>query len=276
MNKDFLKQQWLAKEKIAHIHGWDFSHILGRYEEENDLPWDYEELVRKYLKPEHVLLDLDTGGGEFLLSLHHPFGKTSATEAYPPNVLLCQETIKPLGIDFREANAGATLPFSSNSFDVIINRHGDFNVAEVYRVRKINSPDLEVDLVSASADSLPFNDESFDTVVSTFTLSSVQHLEKVLAEIFRVLKPDGQFIFLEHRKSKNKLIIILQNVFNPIYNRFAYGCNINRKYQKQLIDCGFSLLTFNIEKAPIYPRLLTGYIYWGVAKKQLNKEEQYG
>ena len=43
---------------------------------------------------------LDTGGGEFLLSLHHPFQNTSATEGYPPNVQLCKETLLPLGIDF--------------------------------------------------------------------------------------------------------------------------------------------------------------------------------
>lgn len=138
MNKDLLRQQWLEEEKVAHIHGWDFSHIYGRYEEENDLPWNYEKLVKNYLKPEHHLLDLDTGGGEFLLSLHHPFSNTSATEAYPPNVLLCQEALAPLGIEFREANAGGPLPFASNSFDVVINRHGDFNVAELYRVLKPN------------------------------------------------------------------------------------------------------------------------------------------
>lgn len=138
MNKELLRRQWLEEEKIAHIHGWDFSHIHGKYEEENDLPWDYETLVRKYLMPEHDLLDLDTGGGEFLLSLHHPFCNTSATEAYPPNVLLCKEIFEPLGIEFREANAGGTLPFSSDSFDMVINRHGDFNVAELYRVLKPN------------------------------------------------------------------------------------------------------------------------------------------
>lgn len=136
MNKILLKQQWLEEEKAAHIHGWDFSHIHGRYEEENDLPWDYEKLVRQYLKPAQDLLDLDTGGGEFLLSLNHPFCKTSATEAYPPNVLLCRETIKPLGIDFREADANGPLPFAANSFDIVINRHGDFNIAELYRVLK--------------------------------------------------------------------------------------------------------------------------------------------
>lgn len=136
MNKSLLKQQWLEEEKGAHIHGWDFSHIHGRYVEENDLPWDYEEVVKKYLKPEHDLLDLDTGGGEFLLSLHYPFCNTSATEGYPPNVSLCLENLTPLGIKFREANAGGTLPFTTNSFDVVINRHGDFNVTELYRVLK--------------------------------------------------------------------------------------------------------------------------------------------
>ena len=138
MNKDLLRQQWLEEEKVAHIHGWDFSHIHGRCEEENDLPWDYEKLVKNYLKPEHDLLDLDTGGGEFLLSLHHPFSNTSATEAYPPNVKLCKKTFEPLGIEFREANAGGALPFAGNSFDVVINRHGDFNASELYRVLKPN------------------------------------------------------------------------------------------------------------------------------------------
>ena len=48
MNREKLKVQWKQEEAQAHIHGWDFSHIDGRYEEENDLPWNYELLVRKY------------------------------------------------------------------------------------------------------------------------------------------------------------------------------------------------------------------------------------
>ena len=41
MNKEQLLSEWLEEEKVAHIHGWDFSHIHGKYEDENDLPWDY-------------------------------------------------------------------------------------------------------------------------------------------------------------------------------------------------------------------------------------------
>ena len=53
---------WKAEEEIAHIHGWDFSHIAGRYTEQDDLPWDYREIIGRYLRPEMKLLDIDTGG----------------------------------------------------------------------------------------------------------------------------------------------------------------------------------------------------------------------
>ena len=98
MNTNELIKHWKAEEEIAHIHGWDFSHIEGRYMEEDDLPWDYREEVLRYLKPEMRILDIDTGGGEFLLSLKHPHENTAATENYPPNVDLCRETLLPQGL----------------------------------------------------------------------------------------------------------------------------------------------------------------------------------
>ena len=49
MNRAELKSIWKKEEKTAYIKGWDFSHIHGRYEEENDLPWDYEKIVRQHL-----------------------------------------------------------------------------------------------------------------------------------------------------------------------------------------------------------------------------------
>lgn len=136
MKQNELLTQWLAEEQDAHIHGWDFSHIRGRYQEEDDLPWDYAQLARAFLCPEARILDIDTGGGEFLLSLDHPHNRTSATEAYPPNVALCRETLSPLGIDFREADGGGPLPFPDASFDLILNRHGDYAPREIARLLK--------------------------------------------------------------------------------------------------------------------------------------------
>ena len=138
MNKEKLTEIWLAEEACAHIHGWDFSHINDRYTEETDLPWSYEQIVRSYLKSEHKLLDMDTGGGEFLLSLGHPYENTSATEGYPPNVKLCSETLTPLGIDFHEMRQYDKMPFDNDSFDIIINRHGNYDVGELYRTLKPN------------------------------------------------------------------------------------------------------------------------------------------
>jgi len=134
-SKEDLKQEWLREENCAQIHGWDFSHIEGRYEQGN-LPWDYRSVVKEILKPEHCILDMDTGGGEFLLSLGHPCEHISATEGYAPNVELCREKLLPLGIDFREAEVGGELPFEDGGFDVVINRHGSFSVPELYRAIK--------------------------------------------------------------------------------------------------------------------------------------------
>ena len=66
MNKAELKSIWKKEEEAAHIHGWDFSHIKGRFEEEKDLPWNYGEIVRQYLNADFNLLDYDTGGGDHL------------------------------------------------------------------------------------------------------------------------------------------------------------------------------------------------------------------
>ena len=82
------------------------------------------------------LLDIDTGGGEFLLSLGHPYENTAATENYPPNVQLCKETLIRWGIDFRQADGAGKLPFDDGTFDMVIDRHGDFNPPEIYRILK--------------------------------------------------------------------------------------------------------------------------------------------
>ena len=130
------KTLWQEEEAQAHIHGWDFSHIQGRFEEEHDLPWNYRTLVQEYLQDDMLLLDCDTGGGEFLLSLGHPPEKTAAAEGYPPNAALCRETLLPLGVAFRECAGPSALPFPDESFDIVLNRPGAFDPAELFRVLK--------------------------------------------------------------------------------------------------------------------------------------------
>lgn len=188
MKKENLIKNWLKEEAAAHIKGWDFSHIQGRYEVEDDLPWDYESIVRQALKPDAYILDIDTGGGEFLLSLNHPYDKTGATEAYPPNVQLCSKTLSPLGIDFKEANANISLPFPDEKFDTIINRHGACNPKEINRVLKpggifiteqvgaLNDRNL-VELLYAVPPKLPFPNQHLDLFVREFAKNNFSILD---------------------------------------------------------------------------------------------------
>ena len=196
MNTNELIKRWKAEEEIAHIHGWDFSHIEGRYMEEDDLPWDYREEILRYLKPEMRILDMDTGGGEFLLSLNHPYENTAATENYPPNVDLCRETLMPLGIDFRAADGKGVLPFEDAFFDMLLNRHGDFNPNEIHRVLKPgglfitqqvgaeNDREL-VELLCGQAD-LPFPDQYLKIAMEQFSQTGFEILDG--QECFRPIR----------------------------------------------------------------------------------------
>jgi len=137
MNTNELRKYWKSEEEKAVMTGWDFSYIEGRFSSEEDsLPWDMTAVIDKYRRDNYRLLDIDTGGGEFLLSLGHPYALTSATEGFPPNAALCQEKLGGLGIDFREMSVYSEMPFPDGSFDIVTDRHGSYDADEVFRVLK--------------------------------------------------------------------------------------------------------------------------------------------
>lgn len=134
MNYSKLKEL-CKKEEQATFKGWDFSHLDNRWERE-ELPWSYEDILKKYLRPDLKLLDMGTGGGEFLLSLNHPYSNTAVTEMWSPNVEICRDKLEPLGIEVKQVFKDSELPFASNVFDIIINRHASFDIKEVQRILK--------------------------------------------------------------------------------------------------------------------------------------------
>ncbi|MBI9015090.1 MAG: methyltransferase domain-containing protein [Clostridiales bacterium] len=129
-----LIKYW-KQEEARVFEGWDFSSI-ETYMTEEKLPWDYDTLARSLIKKNLKVLDMGTGGGEFLLSLH-PFSKmTFATEKYKPNFEYAKNILDEEGICLKYVEEDSNLPFESYFFDVILNRHESFDPKEVYRILK--------------------------------------------------------------------------------------------------------------------------------------------
>jgi SAM-dependent methyltransferase len=115
--------------------GWDFNFVQGRMVETAP-SWDYRLLVAEKIKNAKSLLDLDTGGGEFLAGLQPFPPETCATEGYPQNVPLAKARLEPLGVKVFDTHATTRLPFEDAAFELAINRHGGLLPAEILRVLK--------------------------------------------------------------------------------------------------------------------------------------------
>jgi ubiquinone/menaquinone biosynthesis C-methylase UbiE len=87
---------------------------------------------------------------------------------------------------------------------------------------------LPTTVVEASGEALPFADASFDTVALTLVLCTVPEPDRALAEIARVLRPGGRFLFLEHVRSEQPGLARWQDRLNPPWRVFGHGCNCNR------------------------------------------------
>jgi len=103
----------------------------------------------------------------------------------------------------------------------------------VYKRAKISGKIIDHKVITA--EKLPLGDESFDTVVSTWTLCSIPDVDKTLKEIYRVLRPDGKFIFIEHGLSNSKNIQKWQKRITPIWKKIGDGCHLDRNI-KELVS----------------------------------------
>ncbi len=113
--------------------GWDFSFIAKRYVE--DPPsWDYQQQVQARIAQVEAMLDLGTGGGEFLSTLRPLPPHTWAVETYPPNIPIARARLEPLNVRVTEVEALADLPFEATSFELVIARHECFLAGEIYRI----------------------------------------------------------------------------------------------------------------------------------------------
>jgi len=111
---------------------------------------------------------------------------------------------------------------------------------------------------------LPFQDDSFDTVVTTWTLCSIDNLGSALQEISRVLKPEGCYLFLEHGRSNDPKVAKKQSLLAPVVRVVGAGCHMNREIDRLISEAGLQIVALDRFTMPNTPRIL-GEMYRGVA-----------
>lgn len=128
---------FLISEADHPFSGWDFSYISDRIVSA-PLTWSYTSMLLPLIRKAGSLLDMGTGGGEFLSSLVPLPKHTCATEKYEPNVSIAKKKLEPLGAKVFYCKDDEHLPFKDEEFDLIINRHEFYSQIEIYRVLKSN------------------------------------------------------------------------------------------------------------------------------------------
>jgi ubiquinone/menaquinone biosynthesis C-methylase UbiE len=121
--------------------------------------------------------------------------------------------------------------------------------------RKAHEQAPRAEIVPAPAEDMPFEDDSFDTVVSTLVLCGVEDQARSLREIHRVLRPGGRLLFLEHVRSDDPGLARLQDRITPL-NRFFFGCDCNRPTLGTIEATGFTVSRLEHSELPKAPKFV--------------------
>ena len=125
-------------------------------------------------------------------------------------------------------------------------------------------PRLEVTIADGTAEALPFEDGTFDTVVCTFTLCSVHTPAAALAQARRVLRPGGRLLYCEHGLAPDADVAKWQRRIEPLWKRLAGGCHLTRPVTRAIAAAGFRIERSQTMYLPGTPRI-AGWNEWGSA-----------
>lgn len=107
--------------------------------------------------------------------------------------------------------------------------------------RQVPGAAVPVELIEGSAEALPMEDKSIDTVVTTWTLCTIPDVVGALREMRRVLKPSGELLFVEHGRSPDAKVRRWQDRLTPVWKRLGGGCHLNRPIRELLEQSGFRI-----------------------------------
>ena len=148
------------------------------------------------------------------------------------------------------------------------------NVTRVYAVdpavvgrklaaKRVAASPITVDYVGLDGASIPLDDASVDTAVSTWTLCTVPDVDGALHELRRVVRPGGTLVFLEHGLADEPTVARRQHRWNPIQKRVAGGCNVDRDHEALIAGAGFDIA--QLSKFWISGPKVMSYMYTGTA-----------
>ena len=136
----------------------------------------------------------------------------------------------------------------------------------VLAAERVQQVPFEVEFIDLPGEQIPLEDDSVDTVLTTFTLCTIPDAEQALEGMRRVLKPGGTMLFCEHGLAPDEGVARWQNRINPLWKRIGGGCNLNRRIFDMVEATGFRLDTVEQMYLPGTPRVF-GYNYFGSASK---------
>jgi SAM-dependent methyltransferase len=124
--------------------------------------------------------------------------------------------------------------------------------------------DFPVEVLTRSAEELPLPDASLDTAVTTWSLCTIPDPLRALREVRRVLRSDGQLIFVEHGRAPEAGVARWQDRLTPLWRRCAGGCHLNRPIDALVRDAGFAITSLDMGYMA-GPKFVT-FMYEGTAK----------
>ncbi len=160
--------------------------------------------------------------------------------------------------------SGLNLPFYGSEVNEVIGLDPSSSLLAMAE-RQARAGRVPVRMLQGSAEAIPLEDASVDTVLTTWTLCSIPDAHAALAEMRRVLKPSGDLVFVEHGKAPDLSVARWQDRLTPLWRPIAGGCHLNRPIAALIEGAGFTMGDLHCGYAP-GPRPFT-FMYEGRAKR---------
>ena len=169
------------------------------------------------------------------------------------------------------AGTGANLAYYPSGNIRLLLSEPDTAMRNQLEKKATTSQRNDVCISNAKAEQLSFDDNRFDYVIASLVCCSVTNIDRSLAEIYRVLKPGGRYLFIEHVAAKtDSKARRWQEWLTPLWRKFAGNCHLNRETEKAMLRAGFEFVKIQRDAMPdSVPAIVRSSIH-GIAVKPLN------